>query len=80
MLNALYEFPSKAPDGVWREGCLVQTCKAGTVVKSLAEECLKLIEKHVENVLNEKKDELGEDSAEKGVHYLIISFGVTPFN
>jgi len=38
---------------VWREGCLVQTCKAGTVVESLAEECLKLIEKRVEGVLDE---------------------------
>jgi len=46
----------KAPGGVWQEGCLVQTCKAGTVVKSLAEECLKLIEQQIEDVLGKNKD------------------------
>ena len=47
----------KAPGGVWKEGCLVQTCKAGTVVKSLAEECLKLIEQQIEDVLDKNKDQ-----------------------
>jgi len=47
----------KAPNGIWQEGCLVQTCKAGTVVKSLAEECIKLIEKSIQDVLDEKRAE-----------------------
>jgi len=53
----------EALKGVWREGCLVQTCKAGTVVESLAEECLKLIEKRVE-------DALDENCADKELVYL----------
>ena len=47
---------------MWQEGCLVQTCKAGTVVESLAEECLQLIEKHVEDVLD-------ENCADEGLFY-----------
>jgi len=47
----------KAPNGIWQEGCLVQTCKAGTVVKSLAEECIKLIEMSIQDVLDENRAE-----------------------
>jgi len=54
----------KAPGGVWQEGCLVQTCKAGTVVKSLAEECLKLIEQQIEDVLDKNKDQNVDDVLE----------------
>jgi len=50
----------KAPGGVWQEGCLVKTCNSGTVEETLAEECVKLIEKKVEKVL-------GERLAEKGI-------------
>ena len=49
---------------MWQEGCLVQTCKAGTVVKSLAEECLKLIEQQIEDVLDKNKDEHADDVLE----------------
>jgi len=54
----------KAPGGVWQEGCLVQTCKAGTVVKSLAEECLKLIEQQIKDVLHKNMDEHVDDVLE----------------
>ena len=49
---------------MWQEGCLVQTCKAGTVVKSLAEECLKLIEQQIEDVLDKNKDQNVDDVLE----------------
>jgi len=38
----------KAPDGVWQEGCIVRTCKSGAVEERLADECVQLIEKIVE--------------------------------
>ena len=37
-----------------QNGCLVQTCKSGKVEESLAEECVELIEKRVEEILEEK--------------------------
>jgi len=49
----------KPPGGVQQEGCLVQTCKSGTVVESLAEECVALIEKQVEEVMEKKLAETG---------------------
>lgn len=49
----------KAPGGVWQEGCLVKTCNSGNVEETLAEECVKLIEKKVEKILGEKLAEKG---------------------
>merc|ERR1719312_1590596 len=42
---------------VLQEGCLVKTCKSGTVVESLADECVELIENAVDKILDEKLDE-----------------------
>ena len=42
-----------------QEGCLVKTCKSGTVVDSLADECVELIENEVDKILDEKLDERG---------------------
>jgi len=44
----------KAADGVWQEGCIVRTCKSGAVEESLADECVQLIEKIVEEKIVEK--------------------------
>jgi len=44
----------KDPDGVWQEGCIVRTCKSGAVEERLADECVQLIEKIVEEKLVEK--------------------------
>jgi len=47
------------PGGMQREGCLVRTCKSGTVEESLAEVCIALIDKQVEKIVEEKLAETG---------------------
>ena len=37
-----------------QEGCLVQTCVSGTIVESLAKECVDLITKKVNKIVDEK--------------------------
>ena len=44
---------------VWQEGCLVKSCNSGTVEEKLADECVKLIEKKLEEILDEKLGEKG---------------------
>jgi len=46
---------------VVREGCLVKTCVAGTVEESLADECVELIEKQVEQILEKQLSDKGID-------------------
>merc|ERR1711915_841779 len=48
-----------APGGMQREGCLVRTCKSGTVEESLAEVCIALIDKQVEKIVEEKLVQTG---------------------
>jgi len=50
----------KSPGDVWQEGCLIKTCKAGAVEKSLADECLQMIEDTVEDILEDKLTEKEE--------------------
>ena len=50
-----------------QEGCLVRTCKSGTVEESLAEVCITLIDKQVEKIVEEKLAETGEPLALKNV-------------
>merc|ERR1719474_1359925 len=57
----------KPPGGVQQEGCLVRTCKSGTVVESLAEECIDLIDKQVEKIVEEKLDETGCSASHEAV-------------
>merc|ERR1719320_2210887 len=52
----------EAPDGVKRDGCIIKSCKSGALKKSLADECVHLIEKQVDDILAEKL-------AEKGIGY-----------
>jgi len=49
----------KAPDGVWRDGCIVKSCKSGALEERLADECVHLIEKKVDEILVEKLAEKG---------------------
>ena len=49
----------KVTGSVLQEGCLVKTCKSGTVVDSLADECVELIENAVDTILDEKLNERG---------------------
>jgi len=44
---------------VWQEGCLVYTCKGGLKQQNLAEECVGLIEKKVEEIVEKKLIEKG---------------------
>merc|ERR1712179_385200 len=52
--NASLCSDQKAADGVWQEGCIVRTCRSGAVEESLADECVQLIEKIVEEKIVEK--------------------------
>ena len=56
-------FSPKAPGGVWQEGCLVKTCEDGTVKESLSDECVQLIEKQVNKLLEKKLSKKGGKQA-----------------
>jgi len=44
---------------VWQEGCLVHTCKDGSKLERLAEECIELLKKKVEVIVERKLSEKG---------------------
>ena len=52
----------EAPGGndEWQDGCIVKTCKSGVLESRLADECVQMIEKIVEEKLPEKLAEKGE--------------------
>ena len=45
---------------MWQDGCIIKSCESGALEESLAEECVQLIEKHVEEILVEKLAEKGK--------------------
>ena len=50
-----------------QEGCLIRTCRSGTVEESLAENCVQLIEEQVEKIVEAKLAEAGESDLMKGI-------------
>ena len=44
---------------VWQDGCLVHTCKGGIKQESLSEECVGLVKKTVEEIVEKKLTEKG---------------------
>ena len=50
---------------MWRDGCIVKSCKSGALEERLADECVHLIEKKVDEILVEKLAEKG------GLHTVI---------
>jgi len=70
---------TEAPDGEWRDGCIVKSCESGALKESLADECVHLIEKTVEDILVEKLAEKGiecskneKSSVEEDRDYLFL--------
>jgi len=67
---------------VWQEGCLVHTCKGGIMQQSFAEECVELIKKKVEEVVEKKLTEIGcsSETQSSTLHYknpgIIIAGGL----
>merc|ERR1711872_607395 len=51
--------PCNGPTPVQQEGCLIRTCRSGTVEESLAENCVQLIEEQVEKIVEAKLAEAG---------------------
>jgi len=63
--GGVWQQGDQVPGGVWQQGCLVKTCNSGAVEESLAEECLEMIEKKVDEILLEKLPEKGWELATK---------------
>ena len=64
----------KATNGTMRDGCLKYRCESGTVVESLAQECVDLIDKTANKIIDEKLAERGENLKSIILHNL-YSFG-----
>jgi len=62
----------KSSGGVWQEGCLIKTCKAGAVEESLADECVQMIEDTVVDILEDKLAEKGIEHPTEAVKSDII--------
>ena len=62
-----------------RDGCLVHTCESGTVVESLAQECVDLIDKIANKIIDEKLAERGENLKSIILHNL-YSFWIKVLN
>ena len=56
----MYCLEAPGGNGEWQDGCLVNSCKSGALESRLADECVQMIEKIVEEKLPEKLAEKGE--------------------